>query len=248
MREEPEILAEARTKGDKIHIGDVMSICSRRFVEMGPDMVQLKGRGVFGGDNARDQDGALAVCQSLSASPSMISTANASIAFGQFPGNRVTSADAVKAYVQADLRSLCETWVRLPKETWPASWVERYRRPLIRLIKSLYGHPESGAHWQNHLEEAVRKLGGKTVEGHPSTFFFKQRDQALTVRVDDLLLAGRGESHEMFWQELGKLIEMGLCFLPCQFFSLRGRWGLGEPYPRIIPRAIPPSHTPSHTP
>ena len=29
-------------------------------------------------------------------------------------------------------------------------------------------------------------------------------------------------------------------FLPCQFFSLRGRWGLGEPYPRIIPRAIPP--------
>ena len=33
-------------------------------------------------------------------------------------------------------------------------------------------------------------------------------------------------------------------FLPCQFFSLRGRWGLGKPYPRIIPRAIPPSHTP----
>ena len=75
MREEPEVLAEARAKGDKIHIGDVMSICSRRFVEMGPDMVQLKGRGVFRGDNARDQDGALAVYQSLSASPLMISTA-----------------------------------------------------------------------------------------------------------------------------------------------------------------------------
>ena len=38
VREEPEILAEARAKGDKIHIGDVMSIFSRRFVEMGPDM------------------------------------------------------------------------------------------------------------------------------------------------------------------------------------------------------------------
>ena len=37
-------------------------------------------------------------------------------------------------------------------------------------------------------------------------------------------------------------------FLPCQFFSLRGRWGLGEPYPRIIPRIIPPIHTPIHTP
>ena len=129
-REEPEILAEARAKGDKIHIGDVMSICSRRFVEMGPDMVQLKGRGVFRGDDVRDQDGPLAVYQSLSASPSMISTANAIIAIGQFPGNRATSADAVEAYVQADLRSLCETWVRLPGETWPASWVGRCRRPL----------------------------------------------------------------------------------------------------------------------
>ena len=103
----------------------------------------------------------------------------------------MTSADAVKAYVQADLRSLCETWVRLPRdlprETWPASWVGRYKRPLVRLIKSLYGHPEPGARWQNHLEEAVRKLGGKTVEGHPSTFFFEQRDLALTVYVDDLL-------------------------------------------------------------
>ena len=60
------------------------------------------------------------------------------------------------------------------------------------LWATLHGHPESGAHWQNHLEEAVRKLGGKTVEGHPSTFFFEQRDLALTVYVDDLLLAGLG--------------------------------------------------------
>ena len=36
--------------------------------------------------------------------------------------------------------------------------------------------------------------------------------------------------------------------LPCQFFSLCRRWGLGEPYPRIIPRTILPSHTPSHAP
>ena len=45
-------------------------------------------------------------------------------------------------------------------------------------------------------------------------------------------------------------IYMGLCFfLPCQFFSLRGRWGLlGEPYPRTIPRTIPPISTPIHTP
>ena len=32
--------------------------------------------------------------------------------------------------------------------------------------------------------------------------------------------------------------------LLCPFFSLRGKWDLGEPYPQIIPRTIPPIHTP----
>ena len=59
---EPDLLARIRASGDKVHIGDVMSICSRKYAEMGwVQVAQLKGRGVFRGNNARDQDGALAV-------------------------------------------------------------------------------------------------------------------------------------------------------------------------------------------
>ena len=79
---------------------------------------------MFRGDNAKDQDGSLATYQTLSASPSpsMISTANAIIAYGQLEENKTSSADAVKAYVQSDLRSLHDTYVRLPREVWPDGW------------------------------------------------------------------------------------------------------------------------------
>ena len=52
------------------------------------------------------------------------------------------------------------------------------------------------------------KLGGQPVDGHPSTFFFKERNLLLTVYVDDLLLSGSITSHTRSWEELGKVIEI----------------------------------------
>ena len=155
-----------------------------------------------------EQNGALAIYQSLSASPATITDATAVIAFGQLPGSTTTSADVVKAYAQAPLGSLRETWVRLPWELWPESWKGKYKKPLIRLRKSLCGHPESGAHWARSLEKAVVKLRGQPVDGHPSTFFCKERNLLLTVYVDDLLLSGSIASHTPFWEELGKVLEI----------------------------------------
>ena len=78
----------------------------------------------------------------------------------------------------------------------------------LRLRKSLYGHPESGAHWARYLERAVVKLGGQPVDGHPSTFFFKERNLLLTVCVDGLLLSGSAASHTdpsgRNWEKLSK--------------------------------------------
>ena len=139
-----------------------------------------------------------AVYQTLSASPSMISTANAVIACSQLEEKKTSSADALKAYVQLDLRSLRDTYVRLPREVWPDGWGDRYQRPLVRLRKSLHGHPESGAHWQKHLEQAVGKLNGIPVSGHPSIFLFADRDLVMTVYVDDLLLSGASHEHSRF--------------------------------------------------
>ena len=62
-------------------------------------------------------------------------------------GNDGQQADAVMAYTQADF-SGPETWVEIPREQWPASWYKNgkalYRQPVCRLLKALYGHPDSG--------------------------------------------------------------------------------------------------------
>ena len=67
---------------------------------------------------------------------------------------------------------------------------------------ALYGHPESGAHWENHLTEALRKIGGQPVPAHPSSFFFPVTQMLLTVYVDDLLLSGPVDNHAGFWSAL----------------------------------------------
>ena len=77
------------------------------------------------------------------------------------------------------------------------------------LKKSLYGHPESGAHWERHLTEAVLKMGGKPVKQHPSSYWFPESKLLLSVYVDDLLLSGPEGNHEVFWQELRKSIRLG---------------------------------------
>ena len=75
-------------------------------------------------------------------------------------------------------------------------------KPMCRLKMALCGHPESGARWENHLTEALRKIGGEPVPGHPSSFWFPFNGMLLTVYVDDLLLSGPIENHAQFWSLL----------------------------------------------
>ena len=70
------------------------------------------------------------------------------------------------------------------------------------LKKALYGHPESGAHWERHLTEAVKSIGGEAIEGHPSSFWFPDSRLMLSVYVDDLLLSGPEKAHDAFWKRL----------------------------------------------
>ena len=174
VRELSELKESAKDSGEKVIIGQPMTLCSEKFAELADEAKKvLKGRIVFRGDNARDEHGALAIYQDLAASPTLITSANANIAYGLFSGHKTTSADAVKAYIQSVLKSEHPTWVELPKELWPASWKDKFNRPVVRLMKSLYGHPESGAHWQNHFESILKnEMKAQPLEGHQSSYFF----------------------------------------------------------------------------
>jgi len=201
--EKTELIERAKRDKDTIHLGELMPICSIKFWEMPPEQHKYKGRICFRGDNVRDEQGAAAVFQEISANPTSVHDANSNMAYGRLPGNKTTQADAVRAYIQSLLRSKHKTWVAVPKELWPASWHKQgFKKPMCLLERAIYGHPESGGHWEAHLTETVVHLGGVPVEGHPSSFWFEKERLLLTVYVDDLLLSGPEEHHARFWQRL----------------------------------------------
>ena len=82
-------------------------------------------------------------------------------------------------------------------------------KPVVRLIKALYGHPEAGAHWERHLEAIIKKLGGNPIKDHPSCFWFPAPLKLiLIVYVDDLFLSGPAGAREEFWKELGAKVNL----------------------------------------
>ena len=205
-----DLLADVHAKGLKIHLGELMPIASIKHWET-PELRKYKGRIVFRGDNVKDQDGAMAVFQELSASPAAVHTLNSNIAYGLLAGNKTTAADALQAYLQADLHSKFPTWVRIPRELWPKEWHGRkdLKKPMCRLKKSLYGHPESGGHWEKHLTKALVAMGAETIKDHPSSFWFAEQRLFLSVYVDDLLLSGPEGAHEQFYTKLRNSIKVG---------------------------------------
>ena len=119
VTEREDVLAKARAEHDTIHLGELMSICSVKFWEPPESQHRYKGRDVFRGDAVRDQHGAAAVFQELSSSPTSIQDANSNLAYGCIPGNCTTQADAIRAYVQSELKSAHITWEAIPRELWP---------------------------------------------------------------------------------------------------------------------------------
>jgi hypothetical protein len=197
MVDKDELIARSRKSGKKIHVGNLMTICSIKFHEMAQEYWKYKGRIVFRGDDVKDEYGAPAVFQNLSASPTGVHTTNSTIVWGSLPGHSVQVSNAIRAYIQSTLNSQHETWVLIPPELRPKHWAAR--RPMCRLVKALYGHPESGGHWE--AEKAVQKIGGISIPNHPSSFFFPASRMLLTVYVDDLLLAGPDGGHAAIWLE-----------------------------------------------
>ena len=200
--EKDDLIKTARDNKEKIHLGDLLTICSIKFFERGTEFWKLKGRICFRGDTVKDEDGAVAVFQEIGANPTAVQGVNANVAYGCIPGHSSSVADAIRAYVQSLLKSKHKTWVHIPKELWPKSWHGKYSKPMCLLVKALYGHPESGGDWENHLTEAVKACGGKAVENHPSTFWFEAEKCLLTVYVDDFLLSGPTGNHEVIWNKL----------------------------------------------
>ena len=87
--------------------------------------------------------------QDLGSSPANMDASRAADCYGCFPGHGIEIADAEQAYIQADLKGT-ETWVCLPPEARTKDMdAMNLNRPVVRLRKALYGHPDSGTSGRN---------------------------------------------------------------------------------------------------
>ena len=207
VAEKSDVIEWAKANNVTVHFGEGLAICSIKNSEMPESLQKHKGRFCFRAPTAKDQNGSLAIFQELSSKPVTIVVMNVSVAYGSIKGNKTTVADAIKAYVQSDLKCKDPTYIEIPRYLCPRAWAGM-TRPVCRLIKALYGHPEAGAHWERHLSDIVKKLGGAVVPSHPSCFFFAKTRLLLSIYVDDLMLSGPESEHEKFWAELGASVNI----------------------------------------
>ena len=108
--------------------------------------------------------------------------------YGSLEGHEIQQSDAEQAYTQSKLGG-DPTWVRLPREQWPASW-KGMKDPVCPLILALHGHPDAGGYWEAHCESHLKSVGFVPIEVWRSCFWHAEWKMFLVVYVDDFKLAG----------------------------------------------------------
>ncbi len=167
VREWRDVSADAKRLNKKAHVGRIFDICVEKGSELGENDPgrKFKGRVVFQGNNVWDENHEHALFAELSSAPATMESGKTADAYGLFPGHACEQADGESAYTQSVLKGEA-TWVRLPRERWPASWYRGgdtskplYADPVCRLILSLYGHPDAGGYWEKHCHQHPLAIG-----------------------------------------------------------------------------------------
>ena len=212
VREYDDVVKEASRKGEEIHMARVHGICVEKHSELPKEdkRRKFKGRGVLLGNKVKNQNFEAALFQDLGNSPASFESSRWADMFGCLPGHNVQLADAIQAYIQASLTGVA-CWVELPDEAWPR-WINRksFSKPVVRLIKALYGHPDAGTMWEKHCDQAVKKLGFVPIGPNwPSMYYYAKLNLLLVVYVDDLKLAGPEGNLSKGWTMLRSLLNIG---------------------------------------
>ena len=144
-----------------VHFGYLFGICVEKNSELSSDLRKFKGRVVFQGNQVCDQTSNYAIFQDLGNSPATLQAAKAVDFFRCLPGNAIETADAEQAYIQAEMKG-DPTWVCFSPEARPSWWRKSFptlRRPVCRLKKALYGHPDAGTYWEQTCDAHVQSVG-----------------------------------------------------------------------------------------
>ena len=183
------VVKERATRTKKmVYLGRVFPLCHIKHSELAAKHHVHKGRVVFGGNNVTDENCIQAVYQEQGTSASHMICAKFLDALARLPGYNGEDSDAQKAYTQvmlADFEGNTETWIELPVDQWPKSWHGKYKRPIVRLLRNLYGHPLAGLYWEKHCHRAITACGFLPVQGWECLYKHQQKKLYLSVYVDD---------------------------------------------------------------
>ena len=212
VRECRDIVAEARRNGQTVHLGRIFEACYEKGSELpeSDPRRKFKGRTVFQGNNVRDENSDHALFNELGSSPASMEAAKLLDAFGSQPGFSKQQADAIQAYIQA-LFTGVPTWLSLPRNRWPKDWEKKYWQPMVPMLLALYGHPDSGGIWENHLNSRVVKQGWKQIlpDIWHSIFHHQELNCLLVVYVDDFKMAGPTANLEKAWASVKAAVNIG---------------------------------------
>ena len=175
------IAYESQKTGIKVHVAKIFEVCVVKGAELDdkdPRKI-YKGRAVLDGSWVKDENYDVAIFNDQGSSPANMQAGKAVDQYGLLPDHTIEQADAEAAYTQCDLKGTA-TWVRLPEDRWPDSWffidkkgnrTPKFKDPVCRLHKALYGHPDAGTYWEMHAEEHLTKVGFKQVQDWRSCFY-----------------------------------------------------------------------------
>ena len=187
---------DARENNRTVKIADILTLCGEKFSELPEEFRKFKGRGVYRGDKIYDELGNLVQFTDTATNPTAITALNVALWFACMPGNTASSSDAVQAFLQSVLPE--ETWVALPPELWLDAWHGRFRkgdRVVVRLNKSLYGHPLAGKLWEEHLSSRLKEIipptGSSPERVRCCCCVFTWTTSFLQVRKDYTTTSGR---------------------------------------------------------
>ena len=98
VRNNSEVIDEARTKGAKVHFASLMDMCHLKNAELEAKHQQYEGRIVVQGDIVRDDSGSYAVFTEQGSSASQMTAAKVMDIISRLPGCAGQAAEAVSAY------------------------------------------------------------------------------------------------------------------------------------------------------
>ena len=205
VREWSDVAKEAQDAGVEINFCYLFGICVEKNSELplGHPKRKFKGRVVFQGNRVTNQNWEAAIFQDLGSCPATMGASKTADFYDLMPGHAVEIADAEQAYIQALLTGT-PCWICLPPEARPKS-MGGFRRPVVKFLWALYGHPDSGTLWEQHCDSHVKSVGFEPIgEEWPSYYFHHKLRLFLVIYVDDSKMAGPKGNLSNGWYLLQK--------------------------------------------